>query len=96
MALEFKTNSTSFAGTGSAQVSSSFGSTVLNAEVALKSFNASYGSGSDADTLYDIVEITNVTYSANTVTYSVYFPFEHDDNHQMSGSVDTLVIAETA
>lgn len=69
-----------------------FGSTVINASVAVQGFNASYGS--DDHHIKDInVKASMSGVSGSTVSVSATCYIEDDSNHKGNGSVDVLVIA---
>lgn len=69
-----------------------FGSTVINASVAVQGFDASYGS--DDHHIKDINVKTSISsISGSSVSVSATCYIEDDSNHKGNGSVDVLVIA---
>ncbi|GEM_PF-3546778 len=94
MALQFTSNTHSFSGNGTVNGSVSFSNVVLDATVVLQGINGTHGNDDHLLKNFD-VEITNIAYSNNTVTYDLAFSIENDSGNEMSGTVITCVIAET-
>jgi hypothetical protein len=91
MAIEFKTITTN---TNDLKVSTSFEKNVLSADVALKGFDLTYGND-DHGMKISRLEIQNVTFNGNEVSYEYDFCFCDDWNHNMGGNVTALIIAVT-
>lgn len=94
MALEMRTASHSFSGTGTQSGSVSFASSVTNALVVLTGFNGTYGN-TDHHMKTIAAQVVSTSFSGNTVSYTVSFDMEDDSNNHMSGTVNLGIIAET-
>ncbi len=92
MGLQFKTTTATFSSSGTQSVATSFSSTILDAQACLQGFTATYNN-TDHNVQECTAEISNVSYSGNTVSMDVTFDFKDDSSHEMSGSVAILVIA---
>ena len=97
MAFKFRERGTSFSRNSSVQESVSFDRTVVKATVLLQGFYVVYGNFISRRVNTSQAEISDVSFSANTVNYRITFTFDDGDpNNAGYGTITTLVVAETA